>query len=622
MAPPTARVLTAAVCFLLCSHRPLPAQQKKAASPAAPIAAEQRAPASLCADRQRALQLIDTQLTEAKILNTPRQQINLMIKAGDLLWALDQSKARSLFGDAYEMAATDYSDKLRNPEKRTTKFVMMQTELRLLVVQAIARHDAAWSKRLAERMSKQTEQEKPDKNKGQDDGNSSGSNMLAIAHSLMDTDLNQALAFARNSLQYPASSSLFWFTYGLGDKDQTAGDAFYREALGAYQNSSVKDILLFSAYPFGEHRMLGVNAMSYAMTPPKNFQPSSELQQQFIEVMLAKANTFINAPAQAPRGEGEQLSEVGQLYLALQTLEPLIARSANASDVERIAAAKLALNNLLPEGERTEADERWSSQQDLKNQTAQNLLDRAESETDVDVRDNLIAQAVLSNGNTENFDRIETLAQKINYPQLKNQILSWLYFTRAQDALEHQRLNEAASLSEKVAEPEFRAYLAMNIAEKRIAKEAGKQKAKEVLESVVSLAGRAPDSPAKARALFGVTYLFAKFDQPRAYETMIEALKTVNQVEADELVNPMFMRMVEGKKFAMFTSYNIPGFTVENTFLGLDKFEFDTTLNLAETITDRSLRAATILSLAGRCLEKEAQQKKQPSKAAVKSAKP
>ena len=62
------------------------------------------------------------------------------------------------------------------------------------------------------------------------------------------------------------------------------------------------------------------------------------------------------------------------------------------------------------------------------------------------------------------------------------------------------------------------------------------------------------------------------------------------------------------------------GFSLENSFLGLEGYDFDGTLYLARNLTDARVRATGVLALASKCLERVEQQKKQPKRR--KAAKP
>ncbi|MEJ7713829.1 MAG: hypothetical protein WKF84_29280 [Pyrinomonadaceae bacterium] len=143
-----------------------------------------------------------------------------------------------------------------------------------------------------------------------------------------------------------------------------------------------------------------------------------------------------------------------------------------------------------------------------------------------------------------------------------------------------------------------------------------------MLEPVISLSLRSSDSAAKAKALFGLTYLYAKLDTPRAFSVMDEAVRTVNNIDGKLLAESGFTREVKGKKFMSFSMYSIPGYTLENTFLGLESHDFDAALSTALKLSDKSLRTSVVLALAEKCLEADLAEKKRQEALKKAASKP
>ena len=77
---------------------------------------------------------------------------------------------------------------------------------------------------------------------------------------------------------------------------------------------------------------------------------------------------------------------------------------------------------------------------------------------------------------------------------------------------------------------DYRALLSFEIAGAALKKLNDRARAIELLDAVASDAEKAPDTPAKARALLGAAHLYADFDVTRASQVLRAAVKVVNQL--------------------------------------------------------------------------------------------
>jgi hypothetical protein len=120
---------------------------------------------------------------------------------------------------------------------------------------------------------------------------------------------------------------------------------------------------------------------------------------------------------------------------------------------------------------------------------------------------------------------------KIADSTIRQPLLNWLYFDRAQRAIKDQALDEARKLAAKVEELDQRAWLYSRIAEESLKQNPDQTQARDVLDEVVAAAAKAPNTPVTARALLGVAYLYTKIDMNRAIAVMAEAVKCINRIE-------------------------------------------------------------------------------------------
>lgn len=110
--------------------------------------------------------------------------------------------------------------------------------------------------------------------------------------------------------------------------------------------------------------------------------------------------------------------------------------------------------------------------------------------------------------------------------------------------------------------------------------------------------------------MLGLSHLYSNFDQQNAFETMGEAVRTVNHLADPDLGGTSLLAKIEGARFAYYAKYEVAGFSLENSFRELARFDFDRALGLAQTLDDKSLRSMAVIAVAASCLERnEAQEK-------------
>ena len=187
--------------------------------------------ASSFCNRNDALEMIRQQIEVTRTFDSLVRRVPVLIRAADLLWPLQQDKARAAFTEAFEVAVQ--IEKEKSEKTKDSRSLLMEIpDQRYVVIRAVAKRDSAWAKKLTERMLKldrQTREEASIK----DSQNSvlTAQKLLDSANQLLSTDINLAVDLARASLKYPASFMITNFLYKLAELNQQAADQFYDQAL-------------------------------------------------------------------------------------------------------------------------------------------------------------------------------------------------------------------------------------------------------------------------------------------------------------------------------------------------------------------------------------------------------
>jgi hypothetical protein len=567
-----------------------------------------RIKSSLCT-RDNALTIVQQQIDFTKTFDDDYARVTVLLRSAGLIWPFEEKKARATYTDAFDVATRHFKEK-GDEITGTGRMLIRQEDPRYVVIAAIAKHDAAWAKRLTDQLLKEQQQEADDKaDKDTKRDLTTAERLLSTANSVLSTDENAALNFARSSLRYPATLNLASFLYQLSERDKSAADQFYQEALAAYASAPIERLLYLSSYPFGNDRDAGDMPGYIIYQVPAGFVPNPVLQRVFVQTLMQRAQTLIADPGQASRGT--RRPDMDELWLAFTRLQPQIQKS---------------LPDFSPaiETTRTNLSAKLSpdSQQDLQQkiegdnppvQTFDEKVETALKNPDVDRRDEQLAMAVLRSSD-EPLDHVLDVLEKIADTSLHEPLRNWLYFDRTQRAIKEKKLDDARKLAAKVDELDHRAFLYMRIAEESLKQNSDQTEAREVLEAVLDAAAKAPNTQVKVRALLGVAYLYTKFDMTRAVEVIGGAVHSINQIEHPDFRQQSVMRKIEGKTFASYAGFVTPGFNPENAFREIGKVDFDSMLNQASNFSDKLIRAMTTLAIVEQCLKDQAAKPKPANK--------
>jgi hypothetical protein len=583
---------------------------------AGPVA--QNESAKTACDQTRALLLIQQQVDEARSLDKPNKQIPILIRAAHLLWPRRQENARAIFANALDLAEKHFKEK--GDESREEGLLTIRLEdQRFAVMHAIAQHDAAWSKRLAERVAEETQREAA-KTESRGYSPSMSEKLLNLATRLAPVDQAMAIGIARSTLRHPATPSAQHFIFTLAETNQRAADQFYEEALAANANSPIPELLYLSAYPFGSVRIIGPEALSTGFIVPPAFMPNPRLQQLLLDALIRRAEAVVKAPDQS-KGNINGMSAPAQLLIAFNKLETVLPQFQPAY-LERVISLKYALNQSLGPDARNEVAEVWQWQTESNDgKEFERNLEKAEREKNPVQREQYLAFAVLSMPDSESLDRLIGIVQKINDLKVREQLMNYAYFARTQKAIKDGSIDDATRLAGKVGQVDLRAYLSYEVAAASLKDLQDRSRAREILDDAQKIASKAPNTNEKARALLGIAHLYAKFDSIRAFEVMSEAVKTINRISEPDFSSTFLLQRIEGNGFGHYSSYDVEGFSIENAFRLLAPYDFDGALLLAKYLEDKLLRAMATLALSAACSENlEDPQKQDESKKPAKPA--
>ena len=580
---------------------------------------EQSAASASC-QREPALNIIRQQIDATRTFDDAVQRISVLLRAADMLWPFQQDDARAAFTEAFDLATSNYKERGDRTLREGVGLVASTPDQRYGVISAIARHDYPWARKLTGQVLKQEAEatkEKPASEPLRDRRTSE--KIFGMALSLVATDPAVAINIARTGLGYTATMYLPLFLYSLAETNQPAADQFYLEALAAYRDKPMGQFLYLSAFPFGNNRDAGEMPGYTYYRIPANFSPNNSLQRLFVQTLLRRAHQAFENPSDTE--DLRRVTENGQIWLALTRLEKQIQQS--LPDLVEAAEQAKASNFSVQSPKSQSGITKTIADQDRPKMTFDAQVEAADKERDSARRDERLTFAVTGAPATEALGRVVSAAEKIADPGVKEQLLNWIYFNRAQGAINLKQLDEARRLAARVSELDQRAYLYSEIAKEALNQAENQQQAQQILDEVLTAAGKAPNTMVTARTLLAVTYLYTKIDFGRAMSVLGDAIKCINRVEAPDFSQQSVIRRIEGKTFGSYANFQTPGFSPQNVFREIGKLDFDGALYQANNFTSKHLRSLTTLALVEPCVQQApvpSRPEKTPTKAEPKKA--
>ncbi|HKO96455.1 MAG TPA: hypothetical protein VJU86_05665 [Pyrinomonadaceae bacterium] len=582
---------------------------------------EETATPSLC-NRNEALEMIGHQIDNSRRFDNAVNRISILIRAADLLWQHQQERARATFIEAFDVAARYEKEREAQPKQgpRSLIMEMQRPDQRYVVIRAVARRDSAWAAKLTQQMLR-LDREGDEHSTTRDSSIevATAQKLLELGAQLIPTDIEAAINLARASLNYPASVELSRFLYKLAEVNQQAADQMYDQAVAVYADRPLREFLYLQAYPFA-FRQGGDLPVFGNYEVPATFLTNSSLQRRFVQTLLRRAQLALEALLD----DGDNyngLSGKEHLVQVLVRIEPEVRRRLPDLLEAVIQAREKIFVSLAEANQKIFKPAGGNEASPPPERNFGELIETAAKRPDVNTRDDMIAEAVLSGvSDKESLETVVETIEKINDSSIRSGLLEWLYFRRAKNAASNKRFEEAERLTARVEGLEQRAYLHIETARGLMNAIETQSRALALLDEAITKANKAGPSIFSARSLLTAANLYSKIDLSRSISVLGEAINTINRIEAADfstgdqsLIKTVKRRSNPGRFILRFY---MPGLDAESAFREMGKIDFDGTLSKTTALTDKYQLAVTTLALADVCLRQPLPPVQKPKKRA------
>ncbi len=546
--------------------------------------------------------LVSQQVSEGRSVREKDKRIRILMRSADFIWPYDEASGRQYFAEAFKTAVEHFGEKGIEERSTTRGLSIPGPDFRFEVVRSIAKRDAVWARKLADEIF--AEFEKAAKDRNERDQTSDVALMLTMAVENASDSPELSWYLFRRVMRYPLDFHWYHCLISLARQNPSTAAALYRELLQNYRNETPRRLLFLSAYPFAAVRIFGIDKYQFGGIVPDTFVPDPELQRQFLEVFFDRI-ALISADPEERMRPPDQHRQPEAVYMvsALNDIEPHVLNTLPFL-MSRFSTARAQANSLLTEEMRNQLAQRERQTANLGLSFDERLASMEEADKEGRLNDQMILNLVTwGNKTEEQFRKLEPWLDKIKDDETRPAATSYFWFLRSKLAIKESRFADAEKHASRVPELEHRTILAFDIAEAQLKSINDASSAYQTLNEVAKQVRKIENSPTKAKMLLGLANQYEKLNPGFAMEELAEAVRVINRLEGPDLSTTQTYRQIQGKGWAFFAVFSIPGYDLENTFKKMGETDFGLTLSNAKAIEDRFLRTIAVLAAARNCVD-------------------
>ncbi|MBV8857860.1 MAG: hypothetical protein JOZ02_13075 [Acidobacteria bacterium] len=625
------------LAFALCVSALAPAA---ASAQAPPPAAAQKKPAAKSpgkeADpmaevrRASAVSLVSALADEARTFSEPALRARVQARAADALWETDKEKARGLFRRAWEAAeAADRDTASLSDEERKRREIaqgaagargLLNMRREVVILASRRDHDlgeeflAKLDEARKDEANATTSPQVPAQTEGQriNPDNPPGPMMqrLNLAQQLLeDGDAERATQFA-DPVLYPVNTFGMHFLNTLHKKNREAADQRYLALVTRAAGDPLSDantVSLLSSYVFTPLLYVTVRPDGNSHTRQFGpFTPFDDLDPRLREAFIGAASQILLRPV-PPVEEDRTSSGRAGAYVVVTRMLPLFDRYApDRAAALRARQAQLAQDT--PERARQPDNElltRGVVPEDPNHDRVQDALDRLDRAKNSNERDLVYFRAAMAALEADPA-RARELANKIEDPDTRKQLFSFMAFRQVQEAVRAKKPDDVLRFSHGDELTRVQRVWGLTEAARLFAREQP-GRAAEALDEAAAEARKLDDrTPERVRALLAVATRLTELDRPRAWETMQEVVKAANDLSDFSGEGGDITVRVEFKDGgAMTQNNNVEAFDLTGVFAALARDDFDRAAALARSLKAEAPRSVATLAVARSVLVKK-----------------
>lgn len=544
---------------------------------------EAREAVDTAALREEAVLALDDLLVDAKAYHDTTLRIRVRAQVADALWGIDEERARENIRLSFDELLSLKAD----PAVRYTT--------RSEVVGIARRHDPELAATLIARLD--TEEGESLQFLTRDSLehiSEKGALFLESARALLNqNEQQQALSFARRSMNEGRSAQMLWFLTELRARDQVAADKLFIEAIASLTKTATdpNDVLYYGLYVFYPGTVAagnlgdGVEAVSYGLDFGAAPQPLTGLVQPYL-----RAASEVLLRMRVMRGMAGAIGSVELKRFALYQLLSAMQKYAP----ERVPPIREELARLGPREFPSSPRKEMFDPLDTRGLSATEEAAAIERLSDSGERDHYFFLAAKRAVDDRDFQRASGLAVRIHEVALRKEVVELIQFFEAQTAIERGELERAENITSQLDE-QRQAVLYNKLASAWLER-SDYARANELINAAVVKARKIDDHRERGLLYISLAAGVAKWDALRAFELVESAVKDINQAEGFDPLEGQFAFQIRTPLRASYRVIYSEGASLLSVVPHLARVDFLRTLDLARSLRGPAPHAFAVIT--------------------------
>jgi hypothetical protein len=565
-----------------------------------------------------AIQVVSSLADEARGYKNEALRITVQARAADILWEVDEQRARTLFDRAWDAAQTiDKDERRRNNEARRrflsgqggTGFIPPPSNLRLEVLRLASIHDRSLAERFLAKMEEENKREDEEKNVSKSwdptEPPEAISKRLQLARQLLETgDLEKALALAQPGLNHVTSQGIIFLVL-LRQKDSARADqlfAFILERAASDPTADATSVSLLSSYVFSPSVLVTSTRNGLLMHPWTTTLPPPQLSPALRATFFGVASQILLRPLSPAELELTSAGLTGT-YFTIQRLLPLFQQ--NVPEMAVVLKSKLnalgqGRDEIIPAQQREFINAGFSTKE-TKEETPDDVLMRIERSSGANERNYLYA-IVAQKAALKNDPKARDYADRIEDAELKKSVHNFVDFILISKALEKKEPEKALHLLRTGELTHFQR--AWSYTEVASLLKSSPDRATELISEAASEASRIDaSSPESVKASIAIATRVREIDRARQWETALDVVKAANKTEffagEETSISVEFHNRDNIAQFSIAASST----SIAGLFAALGKEDVNQAADIAMTIRSEFPHAIALLASARSVLD-------------------
>lgn len=520
---------------------------------------------------KKALDLIESLSGQVGNLHSPANLMRAQCAVGDLLWARDEKRARSLFTAALaqltsRISELDYSD----PEVYREMNAIFQSRQEL--VMRIAGHDAD----LAMTALRQTRFQNDSAIRVRNNFNYQNEANLEmnVANLIAGKDPAAALKLARNSLSRGVTWNVISFLPQLYQKDQKSGQSLYQEIV-----TKIKD----------ENLNRNTDLANNAWNLLTSFQPPQADEDTFKDLLTVMVANLFSINRQTQGGIGM----AHNLYYQIERIAPLIEKYAPSRTAELREWSQAVERTLEPSARMYQEMHRIS-----QNGTVDEMLALA-SKYPPEFQNLLYQNAAWKALSTGDTARAKEIAEMSSDPVQRRQMLDQLNNQALSAAEGENKIVEARRLVDQAKNVNQKIEILLRTASTIAAED--KKAALGLLAEAKTILASAPQSAAQFQSHLRLAQTYLNFDVEQSFAILQPLILKLNElVSAAAVLDGIDAQYLKDGEWVMPGTNNLGNVvnSLDQTLAALGQKDFDRARTLADQIERPEMRLLIEIDLA------------------------